>query len=299
MRSQVRQDPESARPTVWAVMSAFNPQPELAASVEAVLDQVDGVVLVDDTGVGEVDAIREIAGQHPTVVVLSNVVNLGLAATLNRGVAEAIRRGADHVLTLDQDTVLPGGYVTALRQLVDSADDLQRVLVVAPETVGGRQYVQSHEWERGLCTSFAVQSGLLFDVAAFRVVGKFREDFIIDALELDFFMRLHQVGGHVLVARGIDLVHEVGEPTTQSILRMRIESSNHSTIRRYYITRNHLRCVMEGWRQNPKVCSIAAVWLLKATIKALAVERPRSPVLLSILRGIRDAFRGDLGKPVG
>ena len=98
---------------VWAVISTFRPGASALAAVTSVQEQVDGVIVVDD-GSGEASAaalerLRDL-GAH----VSASAENLGIAASLNRGIREARARGARHVLTLDQDSEVPAGFVERL-----------------------------------------------------------------------------------------------------------------------------------------------------------------------------------------
>ena len=102
---------------VGAVVAAFRPGPELLAGVGAALAQVRAlVVVVDEHPVS--DATRVVVEQvrHAGADVVEHPANRGIGAALNTGLARLSELVPDltDVLTLDQDSAVPDGYVPAL-----------------------------------------------------------------------------------------------------------------------------------------------------------------------------------------
>ena len=76
---------------VAAVVTTFHGGESLRLHLERIVEQVEVVVIVDDSGEPSRDAAINFTGLEKAIV-LRNEDNLGIAAALNRGIAQA---GAD------------------------------------------------------------------------------------------------------------------------------------------------------------------------------------------------------------
>lgn len=280
---------------VAAVMSTFHPEQSALSNAEAVAGQVDRLFVVDDTG--GVSALGSLVSA--TVSVLSNAQNVGLASSLNRGIEAAMEWGATHILTLDDDTTLPEGYVAAIvTALIGARERELPVLTAGPRTVNGSRtaYGEVHTFREEECSIFVMQSGLLFDVEAFQRFGMFRDELFIDAIEPDFLARLHREGLHTLLVRDLDLPHSVGDPRVIDLGFRTVTTSNHSAFRFYYITRNMLTFVRENKRDEPVVSRMTKSFLRREIVKSALFEDQRREKLAAAWQGYRDYRRGALGK---
>src|SRR5690606_21558408 len=123
--------------SVWAVFSMFRPSETALEAVGSVVSQVDGVVVVDDGSGESADGVFErLVSDRVTVIRRSE--NRGIAAALNDGMARARAAGARYVVTFDQDSRVPPGFVSALLRTHDDASaDGVRVGLVVPEYFAG------------------------------------------------------------------------------------------------------------------------------------------------------------------
>jgi rhamnosyltransferase len=86
-----------------AAIVLFNPEIErLNQNIEAIFNQVDDVVLIDNGSSNLNEVKKNVTHQVHYVV---NEKNVGIAKALNEGFEYAIENGFDWVLTLDQDSV--------------------------------------------------------------------------------------------------------------------------------------------------------------------------------------------------
>lgn len=78
------------------------------------------VLLVDN---GSTDgSVMEVRKAYPQVEVVENGANLGFAAGNNRGIERALAGGADHVMLLNNDTVVEPGFLEPLLDAVERTD---------------------------------------------------------------------------------------------------------------------------------------------------------------------------------
>jgi GT2 family glycosyltransferase len=87
------------------------------------------VILVDNASTdGSVEYVRD---RFPNVLVLESRENLGVTGGRNLGFREAVRRGSDHVLSLDNDTIVEPSCIDTLTEVAESDP---RIAVVGPKT---------------------------------------------------------------------------------------------------------------------------------------------------------------------
>jgi rhamnosyltransferase len=104
-----------------------------------------------------------------------------------------------------------------------------------------RSFVECRDPEAGFVESAtAITAGSLLRVGAYGDAGAFREDFFIDFVDNEYSLRLRRRGWRVIYSPTGIMEHAIGAPKRYKLLWMRPVSSNHSPLRRYYITRNRL-----------------------------------------------------------
>lgn len=282
---------------VVAVVTTYFPDESLRKTIAAVLPQVSGVVLVDDSGEPRVnELVRDYIRNTPEVTLLCNEENLGLAKTLNRGIESAIRMGAAFVLTLDDDSVLPPEYLrTAVlaidecsRQLGRTVGALRVTTWKRPRSVGPTPTNCRHK--RGVITS-----GMVVPIGPLSVVGGYREELVIDGLDYDLCIRLRKAGFCVLEAWGDSPRHRLGNATTHTWLGRSIVTTNHAAVRRYYQSRNWITLGMEQALADPAYCAASMWFVAKTVFKVAALENGRPTKLRAMSLGAWDAVRGRLG----
>jgi hypothetical protein len=109
-------------PVTVAVVSTFNPHPNLVDNCSALLEQCADVIVVDDgSSAPDEEVFTAVASLGCTLLRLA--ANAGIAAALNRGVDLARERqpGLDFILTMDQDSIVDQGFVHELTRAAAAA----------------------------------------------------------------------------------------------------------------------------------------------------------------------------------
>lgn len=278
-----------------AVISAHRPDHSFEANLQSVGRQAAFVIVVDDSGQAGPLARRVATLGLPNVSVVENPNNLGLARSLNRGIERAVAQGARSVMTFDQDTAVPPGFIDALARFM--ARQGPDVVAVGPETIDHERQPVYHRHGGEVCSLRILQSGMLVSAAAFAKVGGFREEFYIDVLEPDFLARAHRAGFHSLLAPGTDLPHVVGAPRRVNLWLVSPKVSDHAVFRRYLMTRNGLVVAVEAARSMPRFAVDIARGVWREAWRAILLEHSRRAKLRAVLLGVRDALRRRLGPP--
>ncbi len=243
---------------VAAVVPVFFPDPSTHARLVSLLAQVDALYVVDDGTTG--DAAAVVDGLNASgITVIRHSDNRGIAAALNTGTMAALSAGADFVLTVDQDTAIPDGYVATCLAVFQRAQSASvKVGVVAAGSINGAP-VLPHEFVSGVgLMRYAIQSGLMISANCFRDCGLFDATLVIDAVDTEFCLRAWKFGYAVAAALGTDIVHELGTPMPATFFgrpRMRDGKERtyeyHAPFRQYYISRNGVDLALRNLRSDP------------------------------------------------
>lgn len=302
------------RDRVVAVFSAFRPEPALVAHCAAIASQVARVIVVDDGSGESADAVLgELAAAG--VLVLRQPHNLGIAAAMNRGIDAAIAEGAELLITFDQDSNVPAGFVDTLVDEYDRAVAAKlRVGMVAPEFFSATSQARTapsvamlSEGD-GFLESYApIQSGLLMPSTVLRELGPQRDDYFIDLVDTEYYLRARKAGYIAICAPDLVLphgfghrlyVHFLGKRLTKSDGRPRMVAVS-SPFRYYYRARN--RVVMNReYRDDPAVRALLRRDGVRDVVLdyGVAVWSARGKFALCSLMfaGWADGLRGRLGK---
>lgn len=292
---------------VVAVVTAFRPDDALDAVVASVAGQVDRVVVVDDGSGPAADAALARVAAAGAVVVRQDA-NRGIGAALNAGLraATAATAGPDagaavDVLTLDQDSALPAGYVAALRAAADRARAAgvavgmvgpgQATGVRAAAGAGSGAVVEGRE---------PIQSGLLLPHDARAVLGEFDEALFIDGVDTEYWLRARAHGLRAVVAPGTTLDHRLGRRHDVVLPGGRRLAVGHAaTFRYYYIARNRVALVRRYGRREPGWALGAVARDVRHLLLTTALVPGRAARIGETLRGLRDGLRGRTGRRPG
>jgi rhamnosyltransferase len=280
-------------PMVVAVVVTYNPGPELAENLMALRDQCTEVVVVDN-GSANGRWVAELA-MHLGVRFIPNERNLGVATALNQGRTLAIERGAEWLATFDQDSLLPFGAVQAvLAQLTQQPDPHRYGIVTTAHCDRGIQRDYHHpvdiikETEHWRILRSTITSGSLIRCDVLQAIGPFDERLFIDAVDLEFCLRMRRRGWLIGEAREIVMQHSIGAATQHRLLGVRLVCTHHSAVRRYYITRNMLEVCVRHVLFDPRWALKGLAIIAAGALMSVLREQDKLAKLLAVLRGFRD-----------
>ncbi|WP_426996330.1 glycosyltransferase [Pseudarthrobacter sp. N5] len=296
--------PHSLTPTVVAIVAAYGPDPSLAETVLALLQQVEGVVVVDDGSPASAETVLErLSAAGATVV--RQPGNMGIAAALNAGVTAARSQwNPDFFLTLDQDSRPTKQYV---RNALDTHERAQgagmTVGFVTAASYSGHPIPLLHTGDGFIHPFDPMQSGFLIPRSTVERVGPFEDELFIDGVDSEYTMRTRAAGLAVLVGEGCEIAHDLGqrEPgmlfgRPLKILGREISYNYHSPSRVYYICRNGTLLTHRYFRKDPRWVVRRLVEELKAHILRFTFSRGRAQLFKAASAGFRDAFQGTTGR---
>lgn len=280
-------------PAIAAVVVLYHPGPEVIGNIRTWAGQVEVVYAVDNTekqGKGGDWGLGTRGLRLDNVTYLPQGGNVGIARALNIGAARAFAAGYDLLLTMDQDSRAEPDMVAKLLEC-RIAVDKGPIGIVAPFHM---TRAVRRPPPREACTDVMtpMTSGCLLDLAVWQTVGQFRDDFFIDFVDNEYCLRLRREGYRVVRANRAILEHAVGDITRYGP----IIATNHSSLRRYYKTRNRFVVFHEYFSSFPGHCLFDRVRLTKEIGSIILFEDEKWAKLRMMWRGWRDYRRGRMGK---
>jgi GT2 family glycosyltransferase len=299
----------SSQPLVHVVILSWNGRDDTLACVESCLRATypNLRVLVVDNGStdGSPAAVRE---RFPAAEVLELGENLGYTGGNNAGIRHALAAGADHVLLLNNDTIVDPGFVEPLVEeagrdpsigMLNSKmyffDEPDRIWFAGasfhPWLGWGRHHgygdLDRGQFDRPEWLERATGCSLLVTRALCARVGLLSDGYFAYCEDLDWSVRARKAGFKIRYVPASRIWHKVSRST----------GGTGSGVSHYYFTRNMLRCLDANW---PVARPFRPVrWSAVVATSLLGVLTQRVPWRrggANVLRGAWDYLRGRQGR---
>lgn len=290
-----------------AVMVTFRPGSEVCGHIRALAAQAGRVVVIDNS-----DRRHSVClACADNVQLVAYAANRGLAVALNDGVDRLFAAGCDRVFLFDQDSLVPADFVAKMCEFQARREHRDGLHLYAPDFVDinagtharfarlGKLTYQSVECASAaggeLETNFAITSGTLLTPAVWQQVGRFRDDYFIDHIDTEYCLRAACMGIGVRINCAAVLRHAIGRRSVHRVLGLTIKPNHHSALRRYYMTRNGLRTMLDYASRRPAFVWLMAARLVHECLAVMLFESGRRTKLRAMGRGTLDALAGRMG----
>lgn len=211
---------DQAAPTVGIILVNLNTYDDTAHCLRSLREATYSrkLIVVVDNGSSDGSGNR-LRQDYPEVVHLRSEINLGFTGGNNLGIEYALEHGADHILLLNNDTIVTTGFLEPLVERLLSATDIAAVsgkIYYWPESYGGRQniiwyagvYQKWHtgyhhigvmeedqgQFERPLQVPYASGCLMLMRGDLIRTYGPLSDEYFIYWEEADWCHRLRSAG---------------------------------------------------------------------------------------------------------
>lgn len=287
---------------VAAIIISYNPDNNLLDSINLLINQVEKIIIVDNGSESQkkknINLIKDI--DNKKIEVIFNEENLGIATALNIGVKEALNQGYNWILTMDQDSKASSNMVEKMFEVYSTIDESERkdILSIFPNFVDER--IQSIE-ENSEMNAYEyvdadITSGNLLKAEVFDKVGFFDDSLFIDLVDTDFCMRLNEENIKMIKVRDAILYHSLGESQTVKSIFGKFNTSNHSALRRYYMTRNRFYTWEKYKDLNSFTLNRDKKLFKKEFIKIILGEKDKINKIKMVFKGYKDYKKGIRGK---
>jgi GT2 family glycosyltransferase len=250
------------------------------------------------------------AVESPAVRVIELEENYGFAHAANIGVGSAMESGAEWILLLNDDAVVEP---SCLARCVEEAKSDPLIAAVGPAVVfedrpdmiwfaGGRHSDEFlYTRHRGLGrtidelpptsdTEYIAGCCLLLRAAAWSELGGFRNDFFLYYEDAEWCLRARDAGWRCRYVGEVLCRHRVSSSTQGGHRALSPTSA-------YYRARNPLRFARETGPRGKRLTRTAGVLFIWTPYLAWQLVRAHDlQTTRASLRGLRDGFRGRMGK---
>ncbi len=215
----------------------YNPNTQrLKENIEAIISQVDGIVIVDN---GSTESLyNNILETFDHISYIRNEKNMGIAYALNQICGYAYSHGYNWVLTLDQDSVATPGMVDVYRSI---ANDEIGILGC---WIHDRGYQIDESWgieHETFETDWVITSAAFTNVNAWKSCGGFDNGMFIEWVDWDICEAMRKAGYRIMKTYKTKLIHELGHNTRLVMVRYhQMQVMNHKPFRYYYSARNRI-----------------------------------------------------------
>lgn len=286
---------ENAAPRIGAVVVTFFPETsELGNLLDALHDEVDLVVVVDNTD-DPAAQLRSIVSLPKSVHLVTPGENIGIAAAQNRGVDWCRREGARWIVEFDQDSTIEPGFVARLRASFEAESGRLNLAAMGPRPVDrdtGETLGDVPADGAPLMVPTTLSSGLLVSMEAIDTVGDKDEGLFIDLVDWEWCFRARSKGFAVMIDPDIVITHRLGLRHTNV---MGLSIGTPQAHRHYYAFRNFLLLVRRPYVPVSWKLKYALINLGKLVLYPLFMAEGGAR-LAAMLAGIRDGVRGRSGR---
>lgn len=287
--------------TTIAGIVLYHPEPgELLRLAASVAGEAAEVVLYCNSPLDDAEEAR-LRSTIPNLAIVRPEGNRGLGCAYNAFMARATELGAARLLLLDQDSLPSPGMISRLSEVASALSvGGERPAVVGPRPVGADgvplklPLVPGRHRGDALRAAFVISSGSLVLVDAAREVGPFREDFFIDAIDIEWCLRAGAAGYSIWVAGGVPMDHRLGRGVIR--LPFGIHLADQPARRLYTYLRNQVAMLRLG--HVPNGYKLKTLLTMPARLLVhLARNRFSRDYRQAVWHGVLDGAAGRLGPP--
>ncbi len=291
--------------TSCAIVVTFKPDITALLTLLGQLNKETDFVVIDN-GTPDIGKLAEsITSYERCLDLLCLPKNKGLATALNIGIDWALENNRDYVFLFDQDSSLCDLFVSRMSSAYIEADkqSVKGIAAMGPRIINPQSMRQSPfklfnrlllRSDRAFANSktnfvadFLITSGTMLILKHFAAIGRMKESYFIDNVDLEWCFRAKSMGFDLVGTDEAVLYHTIGERSPSPLVRAGI-MAQHNPSRTYYSSRNRTHLYMLaysplGWKLRDMVrFFLKSLWLLVSS-------QDRKQYWHYIRSGIRDA----------
>jgi len=301
---------------VGAVIVIYFPEQEiLSRLLRALAAQVAYMAVVDN---GAMESTRSflqgLAAKSPSLEIISQRQNVGVATAHNIGIARMRTRGCTHVLLLDQDSIPAPDMVEKLLQAcLKLESEGKRVAAVGPgyqdPRTGHTSFFVRFGWlgfkhiygdqldKSPIPVDFLISSGSLIPIATLDQVGGMDDQLFTDHVDTEWFLRAASLGYRAYGLGEARMEHSLGKGTAIRLWLGRWRYiAVHTPLRHYYIFRNSTLLYRRNYAPLKWIFP-DLIRLISIFFFFLAVSPDRFEQGRMMLKGLWDGIRGNTNSP--
>ena len=288
--------------SVAAVIITYNVENDFKERINKLKGKVDEIIVVDNGSKAEtINMLKELE-KEVTVIYLED--NKGIASALNKGIKYSIEKGYNWILTLDHDSIITDNMIKNMLTCYEGLNNelKEKVAMLVPVHVEEKEYQNgSNINEEKDSNSYIevlteITSGALTKAEIYKNVGMYDEKLFIDLVDHDYCLSLNKKGFKIIQVNNATLIHNLGESVKKSVLGLKMIPTNHSPLRRYYMSRNR-HYIWDKYKEDfPSWVLTDKRRFITENLKIVLFEDNKIEKFKYIKRGIKDYRSNIFGK---
>ena len=288
--------------SVAAVIITYNVENDFKQRINRLKGKVDEIIVVDNGSKAEtINMLKELE-KEVTVIYLED--NKGIASALNKGIKYSIEKGYNWILTLDHDSIITDNMIKNMLTCYEGLNNelKEKVAMLVPVHVEEKEYQNgSNINEEKDSNSYIevlteITSGALTKAEIYKNVGMYDEKLFIDLVDHDYCLSLNKKGFKIIQVNNATLIHNLGESVKKSVLGLKMIPTNHSPLRRYYMSRNR-HYIWDKYKEDfPSWVLTDKRRFITENLKIVLFEDNKIEKFKYIKRGIKDYRSNIFGK---
>lgn len=266
---------------IAVILVTFNPDID---SIKKLVNELDEFsIYISDNGSNNIETLKKISLNSTNVCLIMNKRNLGIAKAQNLAMEKACEEKIEFFFFLDQDSFITSNQLIKLEK--DYLNSKINKLAILSASTENRK-----EQFGILPTNEVISSGMLVSVEYYKKVGGMMEELFIDMVDFEWCWRFRKLKYQIAVDYDVDFEHQIGNKN------MVLGKYVVSPFRLYYVFRNSLFLILHRKTVDFKQDIKLLYRLFKQVIFNVFFCSQKLARFKYIFFGIRDAFRGKMGK---
>lgn len=265
-----------------AVIITYYPDlSDVIINIKQYIEYVDILIIWENTPKKDRELYKILMPEYSNkIIYLGTDKNEGMASALNKSVKWSIENEFTHILTMDQDSFWLN--FKKYSQLIFENRFDSSIGIFGPNVfTEEKKQLPKIEIVKDIITS-----GAIYNLDLFRKIGFFREDFFIDAVDLEYCYWAKKNGFQTAILGECYLKQKYGSETIHYFLKKVVPTSNYSAFRLFHIIKNHIFL----WREYPELSNFQKTRILTEysflrIAKILLYENGKAKKIFSLLKG--------------
>jgi len=285
---------------ILGVIVTYNAGMEIIENAKQVKKNVDELLIVDNGSGPETKKHLKSLENVQGISINYLTENMGIAYALNTAFHCSEDNNYQWVLTMDQDSRISEGMVQNMLGAYNelSQEEKEKVAILVPSYCEERFYNKQDLVEADVPYTKVlteITSGNLVKTDIFKSIGYLKDEFFIDYVDHEFCLRINRMGYEILKINNAFMLHNLGNKTDNSMGKIKMFSSNHSPVRRYYMTRNRLWVWKEYLKIYPQWVKEDRFKFIREIIKIILFEESKFCKIKMITEGIESYKKNIFG----
>lgn len=276
-----------------AVIIAYRPTESIFALISILKNKLRRVFIIDNSGNDFPNNLLNDLISDDFLKIKRNSTNKGIATALNQGVKNAIESGFDWVLTLDQDTILKENFLDLAINSFKHFPNKSKIGAIGLNSIDLNGNLNYNKFYNNFTIKdYLITSGMFVPIKIFINYGFFKDSYFIDNVDLEFSLRLRSFKKKLLLTKSAGIIHKPGNTIYKNFFNLTtFQSSNHNSIRRFYMSRNNFLLSKEYVFKFPFFILKLNYFFLKSVLLFALVEKNIKPKLYETFRGFLESFK--------